>query len=163
MNGKGCIKEAILELLNSHHTMSLATSKDNRPFASSLFYANDGFTIYFLSSSKSQHSLNIYQNPEVAITINKDYSEWRKIKGLQIMGKAYKVSKEEIPQAMRVYSEKYPFVKLIPADVNFSLKIADIQFFKVIPETIRLINNEIAFGYKVEIRLRDIDSSLRSE
>jgi len=133
--------------------MSLATSRDNSPFVASLFYANDGFTVYFLSSPKSEHSINLSRNPSVAITINKDYSEWRKIKGLQIKGKAYKVSQQELPTAMKIYSEKHPFVKFIFGEGNFLPKIDDVQFFKVIPETIRLINNEVAFGYKVEIRL----------
>jgi hypothetical protein len=31
--------------------------------------------------------------------------------------------------------------------------MAEVQFFKVIPERIRLIDNEVAFGYKVEIRI----------
>lgn len=153
MDGKRCIKETILEFLNSHHTMSLSTSKDDRPFAASLFYANDQFTIYFLSSFSSQHAQNLSQNPHVAITINQDYSEWRMIKGLQIRGKAYRVFEEELPVAVNVYSEKHPFVKLILEDRRFSPKVADVQFFKVIPETIRFIDNEIAFGYKVEIQV----------
>lgn len=148
-----CIKETILEFLNNHNTMSLATSRDNNPFAASLFYANDGFTIYFLSNPRSVHSLNLSKNPNVAITINKDYSEWRVVNGLQIKGKACKVSQEELPTAIKIYSEKRPFVKFIFGDGNFSPKIADAQFFKVIPETIMFINNEVAFGYKVEIRI----------
>ncbi|GIW47904.1 MAG: pyridoxamine 5'-phosphate oxidase [Deltaproteobacteria bacterium] len=148
-----CIKEAILEMLARHNTMSLATSRDNCPFASSLFYANNGFTIYFLSSPRSQHSINIYRNPQVAITINKDYTEWREIKGLQIRGKAYTVPKEEIPIAVRVYSEKYPFFKLLPLESNLALRLAGVEFFKVVPEVVRLINNEMGFGYKVELRI----------
>lgn len=75
------------------------------------------------------------------------------VNGLQIKGKACKVSQEELPTAIKIYSEKRPFVKFIFGDGNFSPKIADAQFFKVIPETIMFINNEVAFGYKVEIRI----------
>ncbi|HWP93059.1 MAG TPA: pyridoxamine 5'-phosphate oxidase family protein [Thermodesulfobacteriota bacterium] len=147
------IKETILQFLDNHNTMSLATSRGNNPFAASLFYANDGFTIYFLSNPHSDHSMNFSQNPNVAITINKDYSEWRMIKGLQINGKAYKVSEEELPAAIKSYSKKHPFVKFICRDGNPTFRMAGVRFFKVIPERIRLIDNEVAFGYKVEIRI----------
>ncbi|MBI2485909.1 MAG: pyridoxamine 5'-phosphate oxidase family protein [Deltaproteobacteria bacterium] len=153
MDRKKCVNETVLEFLKNHHTMSLATSRDNDPYAASLFYANYEFTIYFLSNPKSDHSLNLSGNPNVAITINKDYSEWRLIKGLQIKGKVCKVSQEELPTAIKIYSEKYPFVQFIFGDRNFSPMIAGAQFFKVIPERIRLVNNEVAFGYKVEIRI----------
>ena len=155
MNGGKNIKETILGFLNNHHTMSLATSRDDCPFAASLFYANDGFIIYFLSSPVSQHSLNLSQNPNVAITINKDYSEWRMIKGLQIIGKADKVPEEELPIVIKTYSEKHSFVRLILWDRNFSSRIVDVGFFKVIPETVRLIDNEVGFGYKVEIHITE--------
>ena len=148
-----CIKETILEFLNNHNTMSLATSRDNDPYAASLFYANDGFTIYFLSNPDSDHSINFSQNPSVAITINKDYSEWRMIKGLQIKGRACKVSEDELPAAIKSYSKKHPFVKFICRDGNFTFSVIGVQFFKVIPERIRLIDNEVAFGYKVEIQI----------
>jgi hypothetical protein len=152
-NTHECVRETILELLNRHNTITLATSRDDTPFAASLFYANDGLTIYFISSPKSDHSINLSRNPNVAITINKDHSEWRTIKGLQIKGKAYRVPEEELPKAIKAYSEKHPFVKLFFGDSGFSSRIEDVRFFKVIPETIRLIDNGVAFGYKVEIRL----------
>jgi uncharacterized protein YhbP (UPF0306 family) len=60
--------------------------------------------------------MNFSRNPNVAITINKDYSDWRMIKGLQINGKAYKVSEEELPAAIKSYSRKHPFVKFICKD-----------------------------------------------
>jgi hypothetical protein len=147
------MKETILQFLGNHNTMSLATSRDNNPFAASLFYANDGFTIYFLSNPNSDHSINFSQNPNVVITINKDYSEWRMIKGLQINGKAYKVSEDELPAAINAYSKKHPFVKSICKDGNSNFSGTEVRFFKVVPERIRLIDNQVAFGFKVEIRI----------
>ncbi|MBI4228568.1 MAG: pyridoxamine 5'-phosphate oxidase family protein [Deltaproteobacteria bacterium] len=147
------MKETILGFLKEHNTMSLATTKDNFPFAASLFYANYEFTIYFLSSPASQHALNISRNPNVAVTINKDYSEWRMIKGLQIKGKAYEVPRGELEIAERTYAQKYPFLKETLGNKKLFRRAADIKFFKVIPERIRLIDNQIGFGYKVEVRI----------
>jgi hypothetical protein len=125
------MKETLLQFLDNHNTMSLATSRGNNPFAASLFYANDGLIIYFLSNPDSDHSINFSQNPNVAITINQDYSDWRMIKGLQINGKAYKVSEEDLPAAIKSYSKKHPFVKFICRDGNHTFGMAGVQFFKL--------------------------------
>ena len=39
------LKGMVLDYLKTHNTMTLATTRDNRPWAASLFYANDGFTL----------------------------------------------------------------------------------------------------------------------
>ena len=110
------LKKVVLEYLKRHNTMTLATAHDNVPWAAAVFYANDGFTLYFISNpSICLHFHNIAHNPRVAITINKDYafrsqSDWRKVKGIQIEGIAKMLTaEEEISQAVTIYTSKYPF------------------------------------------------------
>lgn len=146
-------KEAVKQFLKEHNTMSLATSYGNSPYAASLFYASDGFVLYFFSRPESRHVINILLNPNVAATINKDYMEWRIIKGLQIRGKACKVPPAETEPARGVYERKYPFLNEMLTNKKSSIRSAEVNLFKVVPEMIRLIDNDVHFGYKAEFRL----------
>lgn len=146
-------KEAVEQFLKEHNTMSLATSYGNSPYAASLFYASDGFVLYFFSRPESRHVINILLNPNVAATINKDYTEWRNIKGLQITGKARKVPPAETGPARGVYERKYPFLNEMLPNEKSLIKAAEVDLFKVVPERIRLIDNEVHFGHKAEFRL----------
>lgn len=81
------LREKILTYIREHDTMTIATAQDDIPWAASLFYVNDGFTLYFLSDPATRHSMNIAENPLVAATVDEDYHDWRAIKGVQMQGK----------------------------------------------------------------------------
>lgn len=147
------IREAVKRFLTEHNTMSLATSDGSFPCAASLFYASDGFVIYFLSKPESQHAINIGRRPGVAVTINRDYTDWREIKGLQITGKAYAVEPEERGKAMAIYERKHPCLYEIFANREHLIGAPDVKLYKVLPERVRLIDNRVHFGYKAEFRL----------
>lgn len=53
----------LLAYITAHNTLTLATEQNGRPWASSLFYANDGFTLYFVSDPDTQHAKNLKGNP----------------------------------------------------------------------------------------------------
>lgn len=145
------MKDIVTEFLLGHNTMSLATSRENSPYAASLFYASDGLTLYFLSSPDSEHSLNISLNPEVGVTISKDHSDWRTVRGLQIMGRAYEVREGEAELARGVFEKKYPFLTELLGSDKLPRGAGHYAFFKVVPETIRFIDNGVYFGYRAEI------------
>ncbi len=153
------LKDTILSYLKGHNTMTLATSGDGGPWAASVFYVNDGFTLYFLSEPTSRHSADIEKNHIVAVTINEDYRDWREIQGIQLYGQADKVeSRRERARALALYVAKYPFVgKMLLSPKLFSPKIvravAKVKFYKVVPRWIRFINNRVEFGYKEEMTL----------
>jgi hypothetical protein len=169
------LSETVLNYLEKHCTMTVATTQDNIPWAASVFYANDGFNLYFLSNPKDRHSEDISENPVVAVTVNEDYHDWRKIKGIQIDGKAELLSTEdEIAKANAVYAAKYPFTaaylklmsspfpKLVkyldkllsrlPSVPSFTTTVSH-RFYKVVPRKVRFIDNESNFGYHEEFEL----------
>ncbi|MFC2008321.1 pyridoxamine 5'-phosphate oxidase family protein, partial [Chloroflexota bacterium] len=111
------LRETVLNYLKEHNTMTIATSRDNVPWAATVFYANDDFTLYFLSDpAVAEHSRNIAENPQVSVTVYEDYpltkpDDWRKVRGVQMKGTAELLTAEvEIAKATRVYVAKYPFV-----------------------------------------------------
>jgi uncharacterized protein YhbP (UPF0306 family) len=165
----------VLNYLKEHYTMTIATARDETPWAAAVFYANDGFTLYFLSDPDSHHSKNIAQNPEVGVTVHEDYHDWRKIKGIQLEGKAELVcSEDEIAQAVKTYVEKYPFtapyLKLMsspfPGIANQLDKLLsklpfapglpttfNVKFYKVTATKVRFIDNERGFAHHEEFTL----------
>src|SRR5688572_14067789 len=80
------LKEQILQYMRSHNTMTLATCARDVPWAATAFYASDEWRLYFFSAPDSRHGQNLAANPRVAVTIQEDYHDWRKIKGIQLEG-----------------------------------------------------------------------------
>ena len=68
--------------------MTLATSAGDLPWAATVFYASDGLRLYFFSAPESRHCQNLAANGRVAVTVQEDYQDWRKIKGIQLEGRA---------------------------------------------------------------------------
>jgi len=155
--------------------MTIATAKGEISWAAAVLYANDGFTLYFLSDPDSRHSKEIAENPVVAVTVNEDYHDWRKIKGIQMEGKVeLVVTEDEMAQAVSAYVEKYSFtaayLKLMsssfPKVAGYLDKLLSrlpfvpglpttftVKFYKMIPTRVRFIDNEKSFGHHEEFTL----------
>lgn len=146
-------RETVAGFLDGHNTMSLATSRDGSVYAASLFYASDGLTLYFLSAPDSAHSINISLNPEVAVTISKDHSDWRTVRGLQIRGRVYEVPEGETGPARKIFEKKYPFLAELLGNRELFRGVRGISFYKVVPHSVRLIDNTVRFGYRAELNL----------
>lgn len=141
-------RENLRAYIAAHNTLTLATEHNGKPFAASLFYANDGFTLYFVSDPKTRHAENLKSNSRIAATINEDYNDWRAIQGVQIEGVCKEIANEkESTQAMGVYTRKFRFVSELGA------AMAKIKFYKIEPTWIRFIDNTRGFGFKEEINL----------
>src|SRR5215471_8045451 len=79
------IRAKILELLGQHRLMTIATNRpDGWPQATTVGYANDGLTIYFLCGPQSQKAQNIARDNRVSLTIDHDVSDPMAITGLSM-------------------------------------------------------------------------------
>lgn len=152
------LRQEILSYLQSHNTMTLATCAADIPWAATVFYASDGFRLYFFSAPDSRHCQNLAGNPRVAITIQEDYHDWRKIKGIQLEGSVSLVdSILEKGKAMTIYGLKYPEVIKVftdPANEIFYKAFLKVKFYCVFPEKIFYIDNEKGFGKRRELTLK---------
>lgn len=174
------LRRAVLDYLETHNTMTLAAAEGDTPWAAALFYANDGLTLYFLSATSSRHSEFLVKNPKVAITVNEDYHDWKKIKGIQMEGRAELVKSEaEKARAVEVYVKKYPFVHTylrlmmspFPKVMTLLEKIAKklplvpavaagpTEFYRVKPVRVWFIDNERGLGHRQELPLESISTS----
>ncbi|MBA7572814.1 hypothetical protein ES708_14600 [subsurface metagenome] len=172
------LKKIVLEYLRRHNTMTLATVHNNIPWAATVFYAEDGFTFYFISNPNvCLHCLNIAHNPRVAITIDEDYAlrsqnDWRRVKGVQMEGTAELVADwEEINQAVTAYAVKYPWTSTYLKSVFSSRRVTsllskaaaklkfvsdftasmDNRFYKVTPTKVWFVDNETSFEKRQEV------------
>jgi uncharacterized protein YhbP (UPF0306 family) len=150
------LKQQILSYIESHNTMTLGTCHENVPWAAAVFFASDGFRLYFFSAPDSRHCQNLAANARVAVTIQEDYRDWQMIKGIQLEGKVVAVdSMIEKGKAMTVYARKYPEVMKVftnPASGLFYKAFLKVKFYCVIPERVFYIDNEqYGFGKRREL------------
>jgi uncharacterized protein YhbP (UPF0306 family) len=151
------LKQQILNYLEAHNTMTLATCSREIPWAATVFYASDDLRLYFFSAPESRHCENLAVNPRVAVTIQEDYKDWRKIKGIQLEGTVGAVdSMVEKAKAMSVYARKYPDVIRLftnPASGAFYKAFLKVKFYCVTPGKVLFIDNEQGFGKRQELPL----------
>lgn len=144
----------ITSFLAAHHVLSLATGGPAGPHAANLFYACDSMAVIWVSDPDARHSRAISADPHVAATIAPDYTDFALIKGLQIVGRAYKVSKLEEAHHLALLEARYPFLKQL-ADAPLELRKAYLRIsaYRMEPTRITLIDNSQGFGHKETLNL----------
>jgi uncharacterized protein len=149
------LKQQVLSYLETHNTMTLGTCSGDVPWAATVFYASDDVRLYFFSVPDSRHCQNLAANPRVAVTVQEDYHDWQRIKGIQLEGTVILVdSIIEKAKAMAVYARKYPeVIKLFtnPASGMFYKAFLKVKFYCVVPQKLFFIDNEQGFGKRPEL------------
>ena len=137
--------------------MTLATSAGDVPWAATVFFASDDLRLYFFSAPESRHCQNLAVNSTVAVTVQEDYKDWRKIKGIQLEGRVMLVDGMiEKAKALAIYGLKYPeVIKLFtdPSSGVFHQAFLKVKFYCVVPERLFFIDNEQGFGKRQELLL----------
>lgn len=153
------LRRKVLDYLRGHHVLTLATVGPDGPAAASLFYAcDDAWNLYFLSDPSSQHCRNLSANPQVAITIHSDQSDWRQIQGVQLWGTARQVTGlGELVHALQVYGARFPFVRALMTDPETSESDRELisglrtaKLYRITPQRVRWIDNTVGFAHKEE-------------
>jgi uncharacterized protein YhbP (UPF0306 family) len=151
------LKRQILQYLDAHNTMTLATCADAVPWAATVFYASDDLSLYFFSAPDSRHCQNLAVNGRVAVTVQEDYKDWRQIKGVQMEGRASLLdSVIEKAKALAVYGRKYPEVLKLFTDPGSGIyykAFLKVKFYRVTPEKVFFIDNAQGFGKRQELVL----------
>lgn len=138
------MKRLILELLGSHKKMTIATVRpDGYPQATTVVYANDGLTIYFVCDPDSQKVRNLKRSGKVSLTIDsdKDAEDWQHLKGLS-MGALARVAtdKTEIRRGLDLLVQKFP-------DMGDDEELEGGAVVRVVPKVISVIDYERGFGH----------------
>ena len=149
---------AIRQMLEAHNTITLATCGDGEPWAASLFFASDtDLNLYFVSDYRTRHARDIGDGADVVATVNADCAEWSGVKGLQIAGFAETVDGLERMNALRHYLLKFSDVKALfeapkgADEETIAQRLKAASMYRIKPRWIRLIDNSMWFGYKLEV------------
>jgi nitroimidazol reductase NimA-like FMN-containing flavoprotein (pyridoxamine 5'-phosphate oxidase superfamily) len=79
------IKQKILSVLDQHRIMTIATLRpDGWPQATTVGYANEGLTLYFLCGRDSQKSANLACDGQLSLTIDHDTPQVMEVTGLSM-------------------------------------------------------------------------------
>src|SRR3974377_471130 len=110
------VKKKILNLLDQHRIMTVATLRpDGWPQATTVGYANDGLTLYFLCGPDSQKAANLARDDRVSLTVDDDTLQVMEITGLSMAARAQRVAEpDEAERAMRMLLQRYPEQKSLP-------------------------------------------------
>ena len=128
------LQKYILDYLSKNRRVTLATSEDNVPWASTVMFAYDSdFNIYFISVPNSRKTKNLKANPRVSVAINEYVPRAGYTIGLQIEGKAFMLNKEKDKKELEIFRQRFDW-----AD-DF---LHDHELYKIVPEKIYYLDDE---------------------
>ncbi len=138
----------ILTLLDQHRNMTIATVRpDGWPQATTVGYANDGLTLYFLCGVDSQKATNLARDDRVSLTIDDDTPQVMEITGLSMAARAEAVlDRAEAEKALQLLMLKYPEQKSLPSSLPMPTP-ENVRVFRVKPTVISVLDYSKGFGH----------------
>lgn len=126
--------------------MTVATLRpDGWPQATTVGYASEGFTLYFLCGLESQKASNLAHDDRVSLTIDHDTPQVMEISGLSMAAHAQRVTDTaEAEEALRLLMQKYPPQNAIRLPMP---KPADVAIFRVTPTVISVLDYTKGFAH----------------
>ena len=139
------IRRKILALLDQHRIMTIATLRpDGWPQATTVGYASEGLTLYFLCGLDSQKAANLARDNRVSLTIDHDTSDIMAITGLSMAGHAQAVTDPaEARRVMQMLFGKYPEQTSLPGPIPSP---EEVRIFRVMPTVISVLDYSKGFG-----------------
>ena len=130
----------IVDFIKEHHLLTLATSNENIPYCSNVFYIYNkkNNSLIFSSNIKTRHSQEFCRNSNVAGTIALETKDVKKIQGVQLLGKITKLKGMELEKSSNQYLNTYPYAKTM----NPHLWEMKLTFIK-------MTHNQLEFGKKL--------------
>lgn len=127
----------IVNFINKHHLLTLATSCDHTPYCASCFFVFDKEVPCFIiaTDEKTRHGSEALLNPNVAGTIALETNMVGKIQGIQFSG-TFRVA---------TASEKMTYFKRFPYALAMNPSLWSIDI-----DTIKFTDNTLGFGKKLE-------------
>ena len=140
------LQRKILAILDQHRVMTVATLRaDGWPQATTVGYANEGLTLYFLCGLDSQKAANIARDKRVSLTVDHDTDQVMEITGLSMAAYAEPVlDHSEGEKIMRLLMAKYAPQKSLPLPMP---KPEEVRLYRVKPVVISVLDYTKGFGH----------------
>lgn len=144
------IRDRILTFLEERRILTLATCSRDHPWACTLAFAyDDDLNLYFVSKRDVRHVEELEANPRVACAIHEPQETYdrERVRGLQLVGSAARVPWKDVPQTLRVYTDR--FTRLDTSSLKELLKIRDAGVYRITPDRIWFLD-KADLGRRVE-------------
>ena len=140
------LKAKILSLLEQHRIMTVATVRpDGWPQATTVGYASEGLTLYFLCGLDSQKAKNLALDNRLSLTIDHDTENVMQISGLSMAAYAEPVSDhDEGERIIQLLTTKYD------AEANPGMVMPppeSVRLFRVVPTVISVLDYSKGFAH----------------
>lgn len=142
------IKTLILHIIASHRVLTLATMRpDGWPQATTVGYASEGMSIYFLCGAGSQKAANLAACNKVSLTIDNDAEDQMALKGVSMAATAAFITDPAlIDKIFRMLMSKYPAAKDMPAPDP-----ATVRYVRLTPKVISVLDYSKGFGHTEQV------------
>jgi uncharacterized protein YhbP (UPF0306 family) len=134
------LDQQIIDFINDHHLLTLATSKGNIPYCCNVFYVYDvaNNQLIFSTDTKTKHTKDFTLNPNVAGSIALETKEVTKIQGVQLLGKITELKGGDLKAAKKQYLQAFPYARLM-----------EIHLWAMQLTFIKMTHNKLGFGKKL--------------
>lgn len=144
------VRQKIMSLLDEHRIMTIATLRpDGWPQATTVGYAHEGLTLFFLCARDSQKAANLARDDRVSLTIDHDTPDVMAITGLSIAARAEPITDYATGERiLRMLVSRYPEQPLpgpMPGPSEFSI-------FRLTPSIISVLDYAKGFGHTDLVR-----------
>ena len=146
------MREKALGYLAAHNVMAVSTFGPEGPWSAAVFYASRELTLYFVSSPKSRHALDLARDPRAAAAIHEDYRDWRAIQGIQLAGTVQRLEGAEREAALACYQQKFSFLSNPVAELVPVLQaLGKAACYRLTPSELHFIDNATGFGKRTQV------------
>ncbi len=134
------IDSKVIEFINEHHVLTLATSSNNEPYCANCFYVyfKEENMLVFTSDMETKHIGDVQKQNRVAANIVLETSVIGKIQGVQITGLLSQPSDDLLKKVKKAYLKRFPVAMLMKTN----LWVLDVDFIK-------MTDNRLGFGKKL--------------
>lgn len=133
-------EKRIIDFINTHHVLTLATSNNNIPWCANCFYVllEEENWLVFTSDGDTRHVEELKTNCEVAGSIVLETKTIGKIQGIQFRGAMEKPEGKAAKKVKKAYLKRFPYAAL----VKTSLWVLKLNYIK-------MTDNRLGFGKKL--------------
>lgn len=154
------LREEIVAILDEAKDLTLATVRpDGAPQATTVSYANDGMTIFFVCGPQSQKADNLAHDDRVSLTIDLPYGDWGQIRGLSLFGHAHRLTDaKDLDHVAQRFLAKFP-----EAAEAITGAAEQVTAFEITPELVSVLDYRQGFGHTDLVRVTDAHGPGRVE
>lgn len=134
------VDQRIIEFINKHHVLTLATSKKNIPYCANCFYvySEEKNMLIFTSDYETKHIKDVLKQHIVAGSIVLETNVIGKIQGVQFQGKISEPKGDLLKKVKSRYLKRFPVAMLMKT----TLWAVELTFLK-------FTDNRLGFGKKL--------------